>query len=101
MNEIKFITAGKDENTFVIEENGERIAEMAVGISGKEMSVYHTEVAEKLEGQGIGKKLIDAMTEYARTNGLKVIPLCPYVHAQFKKHSQEYADIWKKDKAEV
>ncbi len=46
MNEIKFIQAEKDENAFVIEENGERIAEMAVGINGKEMS--YTEVAEKV-----------------------------------------------------
>ncbi|MEJ7676904.1 MAG: GNAT family N-acetyltransferase [Segetibacter sp.] len=101
MNEIKFMQADKGESVFAIEENGERIAEMAVGISGKEMSVYHTEVAEKLEGQGIGKKLIDAMADYARTHELKVIPLCAYVHAQFRRHPAEYADIWKKDKTQV
>lgn len=64
--EIKLIQAEKDENAFVIEENGERIAEMAAGINGKEMSVFHTEAAEKSEGQGIGKKLIDMMSDYAR-----------------------------------
>lgn len=95
MSEIKFIETNKDESAFAIEENGERIAEMVVGISGKEMSVYHTEVKEKLEGQGIGKKLIEAMSDYARKHELKVIPLCPYVHAQFKRHPEEYADIWK------
>ena len=97
MNEIKFIGTDKDESAFVLEENGERIAEMVVGISGNEMSVYHTEVAEKSEGQGIAKKLIDEMADYARKHELKVIPLCAYVHAQFKKHPDEYADIWKKN----
>lgn len=101
MNEIKFLDGDKGESVFAIEENGECIAEMVVGISGKKMSVYHTEVAEKLEGHGIGKKLIDVMTHYARTHELKVIPLCPYVHAQFKRHPEKYADIWEKDKTQV
>lgn len=101
MNNIKLISTDKGDSTFVIEENGERIAEMVVGISGKDMSVYHTQVAEKLEGQGIGKMLIDAMTDYARKNELKVIPLCTYVQAQFKRHSEKYEDIWKKDNLQV
>lgn len=101
MNDIKFIQGDKGESVFAIEENGEQIAEMVVAISGKEMSVYHIEVAEKLEGHGIGKKLIDAMSDYARAHELKVIPFCPYVHAQFKRHPEEYADIWKKDKTQV
>lgn len=98
MNEIKFVPAGKGENAFVIEENGEQIGEMVVKVSGDEMIVYHTEVAEKLEGHGIGKKLVEAMADYARNHQLTVIPLCPYVDAQFKRHPQEYSDIWKRDK---
>ncbi len=47
MNDIKFMQADKGESVFALEENGERIAEMVVGISGKEMSVYHTEVAKR------------------------------------------------------
>ncbi len=101
MNEVQYISGDNGESAFVLEENGERIAEMVVGISGNEMSVYHTEVADKLEGQGIGKKLIDVMAEYARTHKLKVIPLCPYVHAQFKRHPEQFADVWKREGKEV
>ena len=36
------------------------------------------------------------MVDYARKHDLKVIPLCPYVHAQFKRHPDEYADVWNK-----
>jgi predicted GNAT family acetyltransferase len=38
--------------------------------------------------------LLDAMIDYARKNNLKVITLCPFVHAQFKRHPEEYADVW-------
>lgn len=43
------------------------------------------------------KRCSIAMVEHARTNHLKVIPLCPYVHAQFKRHPEEYADVWNKE----
>ncbi len=97
MNEIKFIPVEDGNKAFVIEENNERIAEMVVGIIGNKMSVYHTEVADQLEGQGIGKKLIQEMVDYARNNNLKVLPLCPYVLAQFKRHPDQFSDIWEKE----
>jgi uncharacterized protein len=81
---------------FFIETEGERVAEMEIAISNGNLTVYHTEVAEALKGQGIASKLLSTMVSYARANKLKVIPLCPYVHAQFKRHPEEYADIWNK-----
>ena len=53
-----------------------------------------TEVSEKLKGQGVAKKLLANMVEYVRANKLKVIALCPFVNAQFKRHPEQYADIW-------
>jgi predicted GNAT family acetyltransferase len=57
---------------------------MIVGIAEKELSVYHTEVVEHLEGQGIGTRLIEAMIEHARAHQLSVVPYCPFVKAHFK-----------------
>jgi predicted GNAT family acetyltransferase len=34
------------------------------------------------------------MVGYARERKLKIIPLCPYVQAQFKRHPDTYADVW-------
>lgn len=95
MNDVKYVPNDKD--VFVIEENGKRIAEMIVSISGNEMSVYHTEVEKELEGQGIGKKLVDAMVSHARSKKLFVIPYCPFVKAHFRRKEEEYADIWKRE----
>ena len=70
---------------------------MIISISGKELTVYHTEVVPEAEGKGLAKKLLDAMVSYAREHKMKVIPLCPYVHAQFKRHPDEYKDVYSAD----
>ena len=41
--------------------------------------------------------LLEKMVSYAREENKKVIPKCSYVHAQFKRHADEYKDIWLKD----
>ena len=94
MNEILFKIDEAGQGGFYLMEEEEVIAEMVIGISGSSLTVYHTEVFPKAEGKGMAKKLLIAMVEYARKNKLNVIPLCPFVHAQFKRHPEEYADLW-------
>jgi predicted GNAT family acetyltransferase len=86
----------KNNGGFYIMDEAEQIAEMAISISEKNLTVYHTEVSQKAEGKGLGKELLSAMVDHARKNGLKVIALCPFVHAQFKRHPEQYSDIWNK-----
>jgi uncharacterized protein len=99
MDPIRLVKQENGEQAFVLEEDGERLAEMVIAVEGNELTVFHTEVNSKLEGKGIGKMLIDIMSEYARENHLKVIPLCPYVFKQFKRHPDLYKDIWKTNNA--
>ncbi len=47
--------------------------------------IDHTEVNSEYNGQGVGKKMVLAAVEYARENGLKIIPLCPFAKAMFDK----------------
>jgi predicted GNAT family acetyltransferase len=54
-------------------------------------------VSPKAEGKGFAKMLLEAMVDYVRKHDMKVIPLCPYVHLQFRRHPEQYADIWLKD----
>jgi predicted GNAT family acetyltransferase len=94
MNDIKLTLRDDGKGAFAIEEDNERLAEMAISITGTHMIVYHTEVSDKLAGQGIAKKLLAEMVDYARKHTLQVIPLCPFVKAQFEKHPEQYADVW-------
>lgn len=95
MDAIQLKLAPDGKGAFVLENDNEQLAEMVIGITGNELAVYHTEVAEKLKGQGVAGKLLEKMVAYAREKNLQVNPLCPYVHAQFRKHSAQYADVWK------
>lgn len=52
----------------------------------------HTEVPAPLEGQGLAAKLTRAALDFARTNHLRVVPLCPYVASFLQKHP-EYQDL--------
>lgn len=96
MEEIKLQLNEQGQGAFYITDGAEKLGEMTISISGKDLTVYHTEVAAKAEGRGLAKKMLSALVNHARQNNLKVIPLCPYVHAQFKRHPEEYADIREK-----
>jgi uncharacterized protein len=97
MNDIELKLGSNGKGAFAIEEGGKRVAEMAIGISDGNLTVYHTEVAEELKGQGVASNLLGKMVDYARKNNLKVIPLCAYVNAQFRRHPDQYKDIWNQD----
>lgn len=97
MNDITLKLNDAGRGAFLIEVNNERLGEMEIGINGGNLVVYHTEVSGKLKGQGAGGRLLEAMVAHARQHKLKVIPLCPYVLAQFKRHPELYTDLWNQD----
>lgn len=78
---------------FIEDEQRHKLALMTYSMQDDEtMVIEHTEVSEKLEGQGIGRKLVDAGVQFARENGLKIIPQCPYAASVFRK-TPEYRDV--------
>lgn len=58
------------------------------------LTILHTEVPKALGGRGVGSKLVRGILEIARSQGLKVHPLCPFVSSYMDKHP-EYADLRK------
>lgn len=56
----------------------------------------HTEVPPPFEGHGIAAKLTRAALDFARTNHLRVVPLCPYVSSFLRRH-RDYHDLLSAD----
>jgi len=78
---------------FFIEQDGKKVAEMVYSMpSPEKMIVEHTEVDDVLKGKNIGKQLVHHMVEYARTQDIRVIPLCPFTKSVIKR-TPEYSDI--------
>jgi predicted GNAT family acetyltransferase len=96
MESIRLELNQRGDGAFYLMLDDKMIGKMLVGIANKDLFVYHTEAF--IEGQGFAKKLMTAMVSYAREHQMRVTPYCPYVHAQFKRHPEEYADIWNKEK---
>jgi len=72
------------EGAFYVERDGHRVAEMTYSrFSTSMIRVDHTEVDASLAGQGIGRRLLDGLVQWARATGTKVVPLCPFAKGQF------------------
>ena len=97
MIDIKFENAGEEPAAFNLYKDGTKIGEMIVEIVDGNMTVYHTEVDTEQENKGYAGQLLSVMVDYAKSHQLKVIPLCQYVHTQFKRHPELYASIWDSD----
>jgi hypothetical protein len=61
---------------------------------GEVLSIMHTEVPPQVEGRGHGSALVKGVFDIARAQGLKVVPMCPFVVDYARKHP-EYADVLK------
>lgn len=83
----------KKKGAFFVEEDGERLAELAYFKSAPgQITIYHTEVREKLRGEGIGQDLVSAAVQYARENNLKIVPTCPYTKKVIDR-TPEFHDV--------
>ncbi|WP_121361610.1 GNAT family N-acetyltransferase [Flavobacterium johnsoniae] len=74
-------------------EDGKEAGKMTYTWAGdSKFIIDHTEVSPEFNGKGVGKKLVMAAVDYARTNNLKIIPLCPFAKSVFDK-VEEIRDV--------
>jgi len=59
---------------------------------GERILFTHTEVPEQLEGRGIAAQLARSGLDFARAEGLTVVPLCPFIASYIERHP-EYQDL--------
>lgn len=84
----------KSENRFQTEVDG-FLAFIDYDLDENTLTLIHTEVPAELGGKGLGGKVVKAALDYAKDQGLKVIPQCPFVAHYIEKH-KEYGALVEK-----
>ncbi|NCP18291.1 MAG: N-acetyltransferase [Erythrobacter sp.] len=54
--------------------------------------VDHTGVPDSLRGRGVGAALAERVVADARSEGFRIVPLCPFFKAQAARHP-DWADV--------
>ncbi len=81
-------TINQEKKRFELDINGE-VARIEYILNEKGiMFLTHTEVPRSLEGQGIGKKIVEETLQYMKAHNLQLAPLCPFVAAYLKRHDE-------------
>jgi predicted GNAT family acetyltransferase len=92
MSEIVLKQDSPAKGAWVIERDGARLAEMTYSMAGDKAIIDHTTVSDVLRGTGTGGKLVAAAVVWARANGKKILPLCPFAKSVFDKNPA-YRDV--------
>ena len=76
------------QNRFEFQIEG-RIAKIIYEIKNDKYYLVSTQVPKELSGQGIGSKLIKESLVQIEKMGFKVVAICPFIQAWFKKHPEK------------
>ena len=68
-------------------------AELQYRQDGKTLDFFHTYVPEAFRTEGIAEQVVLAGFEYAKREGLRVIPSCPYVSRGFLRRHPEFQPL--------
>jgi uncharacterized protein len=71
---------------FYVDIDGRELAEIEYTMPATDkMIIHHTEVSDELRGKNVGLQLVNHAVDYARTNKIKIIPLCPFAKSVFDR----------------
>ena len=99
MERTEVVLNKENRGEVILFSDDKKAGKMDISVKADTLTVYHTEVDEAYNGRGFAGILLAKLVGYARENNLKIIPLCPYVHGQFKRKPELYTDIWYKKEA--
>jgi len=85
MSDDQAVSDNADETRFEFRAGGQ-VAELTYRRNGNRLVLIHTEVPEALEGQGIGGRLVSAAVDRAASQGLTLVPLCPFARGWLQRH---------------
>lgn len=87
-------TITKNEGMWFVEdtETNEILAKLVYHGTEGAITLDSTVVSDKLRGMNVGKRMVNEAATFARAQGIKLIPVCPFVVALFEK-VPDYNDV--------
>lgn len=70
--------------------DGNLVAEMIWSTDGYVRDVFHTYVDPTHRAEGLGIRMMDKMIELAVRDHVRILPSCPFVYHEVKKHQLKY-----------
>jgi uncharacterized protein len=83
------ITDAPERGRFEAHLDGELAGVLEYILKRGRIALVHTEVLPAQEGRGIGSALVRHALDHARTSGLRVIAVCPYVQSYLLRHPED------------
>ncbi|ENJ1120200.1 N-acetyltransferase [Listeria monocytogenes] len=78
---------------YAVNDEGVEVGEVTFVPTGEDMFIIdHTGVDDAARGQGIAQELVKRAVEKAKSEGKKIVPLCPFAKAEFAK-KPEYQEV--------
>jgi len=73
--------------------SGDSVAELLYRLRGERMVLLHTGVPHAMEKHGIGGELVRAAVGYAASQGLTVVPACPFARDWLERNPDVAAQV--------
>jgi uncharacterized protein len=86
------VTDNRDDSRLEIHEDG-ALAELVYRTRAGRLVLIHTEVPDALGGRGLGGQLVLAAIDKAASEGMTVVPLCPFARGWLQRHPTEAARV--------
>ena len=82
-----------EQGFFFAEEDGERMGYLSYEWADDTVfAIMHTMVEPSFQGRGVARALLDAAVAFARENGYKIRPVCPYAEKVLNRDSS-FSDV--------
>jgi hypothetical protein len=93
MAEAPVVTDNAERKRYEINLGGERVGLLTYRLSGDVIAMLHAEIDPAHGGQGLGTALARGALEDARSRGLSVRPVCPFVAEVVRRDPEAWADL--------
>jgi hypothetical protein len=93
MNDTNDIHDDPEASRYEILDGGELAGIAEYRRTERAIAFTHTETRPGHEGKGVARRLVEYALADARTQGLAVLPYCPYVRKVIAEHPTEYLDL--------